>query len=304
MLLKDFIAQSSRVLEPLYGAEEARAVVLVLCEAFLGTKNYTHIVSPEYAVDSGKQPALEAAMKRLAAGEPVQYVLGYSDFCGLRFKVDPSVLIPRPETEQMCRMAGESVARRMRMRRAFGKPEVKVLDLCTGSGCIAWSLAVSNPETRALGIDISEAAVKTARGQDFKAECKMEGVIRPVFVNADVLLEEGDDLPDSVTGWNGFDIIVSNPPYVRESEKSLMRTNVCDFEPALALFVPDDDPLKFYKAVAVWAGKVLAPDGVGYVEINEASGPDTECLFRQYGFSDVEVLKDFCGKNRFVKFAR
>lgn len=305
MLLKDFISGSVGGLESLYGHEEAKSVVFMLCEACLGTKSYTHIIEPGYEIPKEKQPFLDAAMKRLETGEPIQYVLGYADFAGFRFKVDPAVLIPRPETELLYRMSGEAVARRMRMIAAYGRTGVKVLDLCTGSGCIAWPLALSYPGTKVVGVDISEAALGIARGQDFGRTVKKSGASEPLFVQADVLsVSDDDSLPDEICRMGKFDVLVSNPPYVRESEKSLMRKNVCGFEPELALFVPDDDPLKFYRAIALWAGMVLADGGSGFVEINEAFGPQTARLFMDSGFLNVGTVKDFCGKNRFVRFTK
>lgn len=303
MLLKEYIAGSSQDLASVYAPEEARALVMMLCEAYLGTRNYTHIVNPDYSVDKESQARLDAALQRLKAGEPIQYVLGYADFYGFRFKVTPSVLIPRPETEQMCRLAMNSVGRKKRMRSAFGDAEVKVLDLCTGSGCLAWSIALSAPGVKVLAVDVSDDALAVAESQDFKAEIKKSGAVAPTFLKADVLsVEEDGALPEEVSSWGQFDILVSNPPYVRESEKAQMRKNVLDYEPSLALFVSDDDPLVFYRAIAAWAEKALASGGRGFVEINEAFGPETRKLFVEKGFSNVELITDFCGKNRFVKF--
>lgn len=305
MLLKDFITDSVDGLSSVYGTEEARSVVLMLCEDVLGTRNYTHIVEPDYTVDKSKEPALMSAIARLKTGEPVQYVLGHAEFCGYRFKVGPSVLIPRPETEQLCRIALESISRRGRMRSAFGDSEVKVLDLCTGSGCIAWTIALSAPGAKVLAIDISEEALDMARNQDFKSLLKQTGAVMPEFMQSDVLSQEhGDQIPEGVMQWGHFDVVVSNPPYVRESEKAFMRQNVLGFEPGQALFVPDDDPLRFYRAVALWAEACLADGGAGFVEINEALGEETRKLFVERGFSNVEVIKDFNSKNRFVRFIK
>ena len=116
--------------------------------------------------------------------------------------------------------------------------------------------------------------------------------------------DDSSPLHHAVEKWGGFDILVSNPPYVRDSEKAVMRKNVCDFEPGTALFVPDSDPLVFYRAIAVWAGMALVDGGAGFVEINEAFGPETKQVFQKEGFSNVEVSNDFCGKNRFVKFIK
>ena len=199
----------------------------------------------------------------------------------------------------------DSIGRRRRMRSAFGTTAVKVLDLCTGSGCLAWSLALSSPGTQVLAVDISPEALATAEGQDFKAELKKTGAVRPVFLRSDILdTGDGTPLSGAVAEWGQFDILVSNPPYVRDSERAVMRKNVLEFEPGLALFVPDSDPLKFYRAIAVWAGRSLSDGGACFVEINEAFGPETRKLFSGSGFSNVEVLTDFCGKNRFVKFIK
>ena len=154
-------------------------------------------------------------------------------------------------------------------------------------------------------MDISEGALRTADGQDFGGEIKRTGALKPVFIREDVLaLAEDGPLPDAVAGWGGFDILVSNPPYVRDSERAMMRRNVCDFEPGLALFVPDEDPLKFYRSIAVWAKLALVDGGAGFVEINEAFGEQTAALFRGAGFRNVGAVKDFCGKNRFVRFTK
>ena len=305
MLLKDFISGSVSDLEALYGPDEAKSIVLMLCEALLGTRSYTHIIEPGYEIAAGKRASLDAAMQRLKEGEPLQYVLGYAHFSGFMFRVDPSVLIPRPETELLCRMSGEALDMKRRRLDAFGRKDVKVLDLCTGSGCIAWTLALSCPGCRVMGVDISEGALRTADGQDFGGEIKRTGALKPVFIREDVLaLAEDGPLPDAVAGWGGFDILVSNPPYVRDSERAMMRRNVCDFEPGLALFVPDEDPLKFYRSIAVWAKLAMVDGGAGFVEINEAFGEQTAALFRGAGFRNVGAVKDFCGKNRFVRFTK
>ena len=204
MLLKDFISGSVSDLEALYGPDEAKSIVLMLCEALLGTRSYTHIIEPGYEIAAGKRASLDAAMQRLKEGEPLQYVLGYAHFSGFMFRVDPSVLIPRPETELLCRMSGEALDMKRRRLDAFGRKDVKVLDLCTGSGCIAWTLALSCPGCRVMGVDISEGALRTADGQDFGGEIKRTGALKPVFIREDVLaLAEDGPLPDAVAGWGG-----------------------------------------------------------------------------------------------------
>lgn len=300
MLLSSFVKEGAAALGDLYPAAEARNMILMLCEDILGTKSYTHIIEPGYEIAEGKCQALDAALGRLKKGEPVQYVIGKADFCGFRFSVSPSVLIPRPETEILCREAIKFGSRIHRSRIPYGKnaAPVRVLDLCTGSGCIAWTLALSIPGCRVVGVDISDEALGVAAGQDFAEDLKKAGAQRPEFVRADVLD------PQQPFESGPFDIIVSNPPYVLESEKSVMRPNVLDFEPALALFVPDDDPLMFYRAVSVWSRKLLTTDGVGIVEVNETLACQTEKVFRSDGHSHTKIEKDICDKDRFIVFRK
>lgn len=295
MLLADFIREGTRSLGGLYPEREAHSIVLMLCGAILGTRSYTHVVEPGTMVEPGALPALEAAMERLLAGEPVQYVTGFSEFCGFRFKVTPDVLIPRPETEQLVREAVEEVAR-LRERRQ-GEP-VRVLDLCTGSGCIAWSVALLAPGTEVVAVDVSEAALAVASAQDFAHEFKATGAVPPVFVKADALDT------DQEFSYGPFDLILSNPPYIMESEKSLMHRNVVDFEPGLALFVPDGDALVFYRAIAEWSRRLLVPDGIGISEINERLGEGSGEVFRGAGFPHIMVVKDIFDRNRFVKYSK
>lgn len=285
MLLADFIRKSSAALERLYPSPEARGLVSLLCRERLGVTSYTHIVEPQFEIPAASLPVLAYDMERLSEGEPIQYVLGYVEFFGRKFKVNPAVLIPRPETELLVEEA-------VRMLRAVG-PKPRVLDLCTGSGCIAWSVAFGAPGAEVTAVDISPEALGLAETQFSVLPAE---VTAPVFVRSDVLAT----CPE-IDGT--FDLLVSNPPYVMEKEKSLMRRNVLDYEPGLALFVPDDDPLLFYRAMATAATRLLAPTGVGIVEINEALGPETEGIFRSAGYSETEIIRDFFAKDRFVKFS-
>ena len=297
MLLKDLQTAGETSLAALYPRPEARSIVLMLCRALYGTAGYTAIVEPGYEIPD--TAAFDSAMERLLRGEPIQYVLGECEFYGRTFKVTPDVLIPRPETELLCKEAIEVAGRLMRMRAAYGKSalRVRVLDLCTGSGCIAWTIALSVPGVEVTATDISRAALAVAAGQNFKAALKESGALAPVFVEDD-LLSEGESLSGP------FDMILSNPPYVKESEKSSMRFNVLDWEPSSALFVPDDDPLIFYRAIASRAGVLLGPDGGGVVEINETLADPTAALFRDAGFTGVEIRRDLAEKPRFVTFRK
>lgn len=300
MLLVDFLKEGIAALEPLYPTAEARSIVLMLCEELIGTKNYTHIVEPQYRIDKKSEKPLQDALARLEKGEPIQYVIGRTEFCGRSFHVTSDVLIPRPETELLVREAIKIAGRIQRMRSPYGKSAepVRILDLCTGSGNIAWSLALSVPGCQVVGVDISEAALTVARGQDFATEVKSGGALPPVFVQADVLDTE------QTFDYGPFDLILSNPPYIMEKEKPLLRRNVLEYEPSAALFVPDWDPLLFYRAVARWSHRFLTPEGKGLTEINEVLGRETEAFFRSSGFQEVSLVTDFYDKNRFVFYMK
>lgn len=296
MLLAEFVKAGTKALESLYPQKEARSIVLMLCEEVLGTENYTHIVEPEFKIDDKKLPELEAAMERLKKMEPVQYVLGHTEFYGRTFKVDPAVLIPRPETELLCRDAIKLGMRVFRMRSPYGKnaEPVRILDLCTGSGCIAWTMALSIPGSRVTAVDISDAALEVAAGQDFASELKSKETFRPEFIKADVLDSEQE------IELGPFDMVLSNPPYIMESEKDDMRRNVLEYEPESALFVPDDDPLLFYRAIARWSQRFMSPDGVGLSEVNESLARQTETVFKAAGYAHTEIVRDLSDKNRYI----
>lgn len=296
MLLAEFVKAGTKALESLYPQKEARSIVLMLCEEVLGTENYTHIVEPEFKIDDKKLPELEAAMERLKKMEPVQYVLGHTEFYGRTFKVDPAVLIPRPETELLCRDAIKLGMRVYRMRSPYGKnaEPMRILDLCTGSGCIAWTMALSIPGSRVTAVDISDAALEVAAGQDFASELKSKETFKPEFIKADVLDSEQE------IELGPFDMVLSNPPYIMESEKEDMRRNVLEYEPESALFVPDDDPLLFYRAIARWSQRFMSPDGVGLSEVNESLARQTETVFKAAGYAHTEIVRDLSDKNRYI----
>lgn len=268
-------------------------MVFAYLESAIGTKRHTHIIDPDYAVADDKVERLMADFGRMAAGEPMQYVVGSAWFYGREFKVTPAVLIPRGETEVLVDKMSTI---------AKGMSALKILDLCTGSGCIAWSMALEIPSSKVTAVDISDAALAVASTQDFSEEMSLTGAAAPTFVKADVL-QSCDQSGYDFRQDGKYDIIVSNPPYVMDSEKAQMRTNVLDHEPHLALFVPDRDPLVFYRAVAQWARELLAEDGVGMVEINEALGQETAEVFSKEGFAMTRVVKDLHEKDRFVMFS-
>ena len=305
MTLREFINDCVTRLAPLYPAPEAKAVAFRLLEHYTDIPSYKYISEPDLVIDSpfaseefafsglrsqdrsgpssvtpgltgGLDSPILAALAELETGRPLQYVLGVTEFCGHRFKVGEGCLIPRPETEEL-------VSRIIDDLYADDESPFNILDICTGSGCIAWSLAAEFPEAMVYGCDLSEAALLYACRQ----RVKVRGA-KPVFFSADVLAAPPAGLPK-------FDVIVANPPYICDSERAAMRPNVLDFEPTEALFVPDDDPLLFYRAIARWADALLRPDGHLYLEINERFGPETAALF-----PGARVLKDITGRDRFV----
>jgi len=275
MLLSEFLKESEKQLTALYPAVEARNMALLLCEDRLGVKSYTAVIDPRYEIAPDALCGLMDDVQRLLKSEPLQYVLGKCEFYGRTFAVSPGVLIPRPETELLVNMALE-------------KPFCRALDLCTGSGCIAWTLALERPEASVTAVDISENALRIAGSQNFKTEKRIE------FIRGDILKEP------CVSGK--YDLIVSNPPYILEKEKLEMRPNVLAWEPSIALFVPDDNPLVFYEAISRWCAVLLSQNGRGIVEINENLGKECELLFKKAGFFDVNVIKDLSNRDRYIAF--
>ncbi len=274
MQLAAFRKYAVQVLSPLYEEREAGSIVDMLLSGRLGLASYAYVTEPEREIPTD---VLEEDIRRLLAGEPVQYILGFAEFYSRRFKLSPAVLIPRPETEELV----EAV-----IRARGSEPGLKVLDLCTGSGCIAWTLAFELREAEVVAVDISAPALDIARGQ-------FEGCVD--FVQADVLAET---LPLD----GPFDVIVSNPPYILDEEKIEMRKNVLDYEPDIALFAPDSDPLAFYRAIARHAERLLAPGGMAVLEINPLLAAQTAALYG--GFSSVNILQDISRRPRFVTFRR
>jgi len=278
MYLREFIERSISALGELYSPGEARSIVLMLCESRLGTKSFTHIIEPQTEITADKCVIVNADLQRLIQGEPIQYVLGKAEFCGREFSVSKDVLIPRQETEELVSLA-------LKILPAGGR----VLDMCTGSGCIAWSVALESTASEVVGVDISDAALMMAESQFSDG--------RVSFLKRDVL-----DAPDEQLGK--FDLILSNPPYILDSQKSCMRRNVLDYEPHLALFVKDEDPLVFYRAVGNWCLALMKDEGTCIVEINEDLGKMTGELFAEMGFSDIQLIKDVFEKNRLIIFSK
>ena len=316
-------------------------MVMYYCTEVFGFPVYQHITEPATEIPEELLDVALDDMKRLAASEPLQYVLGYTEFCGRRFAVDERALIPRAETEVLCIKAEEMVAAARGAegatplgssssgltppplrggppasvprvaRPSGGTPSapapLRVLDLCTGSGCIAWTLSMDIQGAEVVATDLSEEALELARSQFGKRDAipgwtgrLPKRVIPPKFVRADLL-----DVEATVAAVpGGIDLLTANPPYVMEAEKAEMRQNVLAWEPHMAIFAPDRDPLAFHKAIALVALRVLVSGGCGIVEINSELPDETAEVFTAAGFSDVRIIPDYFDRPRFISFRR
>ena len=279
LTIKNLINEITLTLQPLYDLREAAAIASwYVCEK-LGMERYELALRGNEPVDEAMMPAIRRDVERLAEGCPVQYVLGKTEFYGLPFKVSPAVLIPRPETEEPVQ----------RIVRQYAHQHVKIWDVGTGSGCIAVSLAKMLPDAEVFATDISEEALAVAREN---AELNGVGITFARHDMADV-----EHLP---FGETRFDVIVSNPPYIPASDRAAMHKNVVDFEPETALFVPDDDKLWCYAALARLGQCTLNPNGQIFMETYHDFHNELIALFQQNGFTNVSSIKDLNERNRFV----
>ena len=284
-LVRDCRKHYASELEKIYGSDEANALIMILLEHYFGIDRVKIAMEPKLRLSESELLTLHFAVKELLKNKPIQYVLGETEFCGMRFFVEEGVLIPRPETEEMVEMIVSSVG----TRRSTSVPH-SILDIGTGSGCIAISLAKLLKDSVVTAVDVSGKALEIAK----KNAAAIDVDVR--FVLDDILNPQNPELID-----NQYDIIVSNPPYVCESEKSEMRANVLDYEPSSALFVSDNDPLIFYRKILEFAHKTLKPSGEIWFEINEKFGNDMKILCFEKGFKNVKIIKDFRGKERILK---
>lgn len=258
----------------LYPADETRRIARMVAAALSGEGEAKFLADPAQTIDV---EGVETAARQLAAGRPVQYVLGHTEFCGLRIAVREGVLIPRPETEELVMWAGQQAAR-------FATP--RILDICTGSGCIAAALARRVAGARVTAVDISDEALDVARENVCSAGVQVE-IIK-------------DDALEGMPSLDGrqFDVIVSNPPYIPRAEMAAMHRNVTQYEPHMALFVDDGDPLLFYRAIARAARRMLADEGALLFEVHEHLAEQTADLLRREGFASTEIRRDLYGKPR------
>jgi release factor glutamine methyltransferase len=260
-----------------YPAQEAKEITFWLLEYYLGLTKTKILVNDPVPQN---EVSFDEIIERINQHEPIQYIIGETTFYGCKFLVNPSVLIPRPETEELVSLVLNTINQ---------KENLSILDIGTGSGCIAISLAKELPNATITAYDISEKALETAQKNAELNQTKVSFELKDILAPIDFHLSE-----------NTFDVIVSNPPYVTPNEAHQMRQNVLDFEPHLALFVEDNDPLLFYEAIARFAYKYLKINGFVAVEINEALGNETAETVKKNGFKKTEIVKDIFQKERFV----
>ncbi|MGY6742899.1 MAG: peptide chain release factor N(5)-glutamine methyltransferase [Cecembia sp.] len=271
--LRSLFSEYKGQLTAIYPEQEAESLVYWLFEVFLGKKRLD-IIQDKALLEIPL--SLQEALGQLLQGKPIQYIIGSAPFYGRDFEVGPEVLIPRNETEELVHL----------IIKENPQEGLKILDIGTGSGCIPVTLALEMNRPEVFAIDVSEAALDMAKRN---AERLLASV---VFQQLDILEEK---IP-----YEQLDVIVSNPPYVRYSEKERMHQNVLAYEPHLALFVFDEDPLLFYRVIAEKAKQSLKSGGKLYFEINEALGEDTKNLMEAWGYSQVNILKDLNGKDRIL----
>lgn len=263
-------------LQPYYTAEEVSAFSRIVCCDLLGQAPTDYYLGKDIALSPKKEQELEDILQRLSRFEPLQYIEGRTLFLGRELLVAPGVLIPRPETEELVELMLKEIP-----------ADARILDVGTGSGCIAISLAKELPDALVTAWDVSPEALNVARANARKLQADVR------FVECDVLACQVDEV-------GLYDVIVSNPPYVTEAEKADMEPNVLQWEPSLALFVPDDDPLRFYRRIAVLGRDMLADGGRLYFEINRAYGREIVEMLRAMGYVGVRVEKDLSQNDRFV----
>jgi release factor glutamine methyltransferase len=279
--VKSLVGNFTRELADIYPPAESRQILYILFDEFMGWTKTTVHLSYDREIGGTDLRQFTDALAALRSGEPVQYILGKAWFNGMELRVNSAVLVPRPETEELCELVGIRAGRDQdRM--------LSLLDIGTGSGCIAIYLKKRFPGASVTGIDLSQAALDVASVNAHEQGCFIR------FTRADILSREDQK------ELGMFDLIVSNPPYVTESERAAMKPTVTEFEPAGALFVPDEDPLLFYRTITGFAATHLNRPGRIFFEINEKFGTDVLELLGSAGFTETEIASDIHGKERFA----
>ncbi|WP_339723904.1 peptide chain release factor N(5)-glutamine methyltransferase [Maribacter stanieri] len=288
MLLREIKNIYHSELDAIYGKEEVNSFFYLLIEHYFDLERFILAIQPELVIDKKQETVIFQALSELKLEKPIQHIIGTTHFMDLDFKVNEHVLIPRPETEELVRWILDDHKNTAKI--------LTILDMGTGSGCIPISLDKNLTDAKVFGLDISKDALKVAEENN-------------ALLNSDVKFYEADilslDMETSAKELDEkFDIIISNPPYVRELEKAEMQNNVIDHEPSLALFVPDEDPLKFYSAVVNFTANHLNENGCLYLEINQYLGEETKQLLEKSNFKTIELRKDMFGNDRMIKGIR
>lgn len=289
--MRETLKRLRNELRPIYGDRETEAIIRIIFHHVKGWSLTDMLIHEPEELSPFIKNEIEGILERLKRHEPIQYITGEARFHGLELHVTPDVLIPRPETAELVDIIADD---------ADEREDLRVLDIATGSGCIAIALARTLKFAKVTALDVSAAALEVARGNDRELKT---GV---TFIEADIFKWPEDEENEGDSSGKGavqgrFDVIVSNPPYIDESEKTGMDPNVTDYEPHLALFVPDDDPLRFYIRIANVGRLLLVKGGRLYFEINPRHAKEMVGLLKNNGYEDVEVIRDSYGKERFVK---
>lgn len=279
-LVKDIRKYYCDQLCSIYDKEEANAMILILFDHYFKIDRVRMALEPNLRLSESEMLTFHFAVKDLLKNKPLQYIIGETEFCDLKFKINENVLIPRPETSELVHLITNR-------QQTTDNSQLTILDIGTGSGCIAISLAKQLPQSQVYALDISEKALCVAKDNAYINNVDI------TFIHDDIL-----SLRNKIE--TKFDIIVSNPPYVRDLEKAEMRDNVLNWEPHNALFVSDDDPLIFYKNILEFAKTHLKENGEVWFEINEYLGKEMMDLCLEMGFSNVNIYKDFREKERFL----
>ena len=280
--MTETVAYIQNTLKDYYPLSEIKAFTRLIMERVCDIQPHQFLLCKDKELSEKEKSQIHNIVERLTTYEPIQYIFGKTDFYGFEFEVNPSVLIPRPETEELVELIVRDYPKRK---------ELEILDVGTGSGCIAITLKKLLNKSQVYALDVSEEALKTAKRNAIRNRAPI------TFFQKDILTpsETADSIEEE------FDIIVSNPPYIMEKEKADMEANVLDYEPSLALFVPDDNPLLYYHRITLFAEQKLKKKGYLYFEINSQMGEQVVSMLRMMEFKSIELIQDLSGKDRFVK---
>lgn len=280
--MTETVAYIQNTLKDYYPLSEIKAFIRLIMERVCDIQPHQFLLCKDKELSEKEKSQIHNIVERLTKYEPIQYIFGKTDFYGFEFEVNPSVLIPRPETEELVELIVRDYPKRK---------ELEILDVGTGSGCIAITLKKLLNKSQVYALDVSEEALKTAKRNAIRNRAPI------TFFQKDILTpsETADSIEEE------FDIIVSNPPYIMEKEKADMEANVLDYEPSLALFVPDDNPLLYYHRITLFAEQKLKKKGYLYFEINSQMGEQVVSMLRMMEFKSIELIQDLSGKDRFVK---